>query len=136
MPGRRTYPDVEELLEIAEGLDPGALLRLSARAGDPDVLEAARYRALLQIRRGGLEDDLAAFSERIVAWSFAGGARMFAWSVVPPVHGGVPVADSRSEAVVAVRDAVIATMLGGALDPGDADLLLDAWRDATDTGPE
>ena len=131
----RTYPDVDALLATAEGLDRGALLRLAARPEEPEELESARYRALLLIRRRGLEADLAAVSDRIVDWSFAGDARMLSWSVVPPVYGGVPVADARSEAVAALRDAVIATILGQALDRADADLLLAAWRDVTESEP-
>ena len=135
MTAARIYPDVEALLATAEALDQGALLRLSAGTDEPEELEAARYRALLQIRRRGLAADLAAISDRIVAWSFAGGVRAVAWSIIPSVSGVVPVADARSGAAAALRDAVIATMLGPALDRADADLLLAAWRDVTESEP-
>ncbi len=135
MPAPRACPEVDALFATAERLDQGELVRLAAGAAEPEELEAARYRALLQIRRHRLEADLAGLSDRIVDWSFAGGARAFSWSVVPPVHGAVLTADARSEAAGALRDAVIATMLGPALDRADADLLLAAWRDVTEPQP-
>lgn len=127
----RSGQAVDDLLARAAQLDDAALLQLAAGESSRAVLDAARRRAGALIRRRGMEADLDRAGGRIVAWSFANvprGTASQAWGA----PGQEMVADLRQRATPAIRDAVLATMLGPALDQYDRDLLLARWRAATD----
>lgn len=128
---KRTDEDVDVLLARARQLDVADLLELAAGASSEAVLDAARRRAGDLIRRRGMTGDLERADGRIVAWSYADVPRATA-SQAWGVPGQELVADLRQRAAPAIRDAVMATILGSALDDYDRDLLLARWREATD----
>jgi hypothetical protein len=127
----RSDQAVDELLARAAQLDDAALLQLAAGESSRAVLDAARRRAGAMIRRRAMEADLDRADGRMVAWSFASVPRL----ISSPASGAPRqefAADLRERAAPAIRDAVLAMMLGPALDESDRDLLLAQWRAATD----
>ncbi len=126
--------DVDALLTRARQLDPAGLLHLAAGGSSPAALDAVRRRAGELIRRRGMAAELDGADGQIVAWCFADVPRATA-SQAWGLPGQELVADLRQQAAPAIRDAVMATILGPALDADDRDLLLAQWREATDPAP-
>ncbi len=127
----RMDQQVDALLATAGELDAPGLLALAAEPSSPDELDAARGRARELAPRQGLESDLERVEGRIAAWSFASVPRT-ASSQAWGAPGQDMYADLRGAAARALLDAVLATMLGTALDERDRDVLLGRWREATE----
>jgi hypothetical protein len=130
----RTGRDVDLILARANDLDNGSLLVLAAGPASSTELDAARGRARQTIHRLGLDAALERMEDAVAVWGFAEVPRTaggWAWSA----PGQDLAADLRRQAAPALLDAMMATMLGAALDEGDRELLLAPWREATDPLP-